>query len=81
MPWDVPAVAPLKSKHRVLPHIPGQWNILAPREQLQDSGQKADDNRQLRGRKDFWKHVFNMNLSDDIMFHLGCRNDIELQLA
>ena len=54
---------------------------LGPREQLKGPEQKADDNRKLRDRKDFWKQVFNMNLSDDIMFHLGCRNDNELQIA
>lgn len=54
---------------------------LGPREHLKGPEQKADDNRKLRDRKDFWKQVFNMNLSDDIMFHPGCRNDSELQIA
>ena len=51
------------------------------RKQLTCPELKADYNRQLDHWKDFWSPVANTDLSDGMMFHLGGRHDIELQIA
>jgi len=81
MPWEAQAVAQVKSKHKGTLPLRRPMEQFGWRKQRPRPGQKIDYNRQLTDGKDFWHEVVNMNLSDGMMFHLGSRDDIKLQIA